>query len=252
MLSAGDLTQLEWVDLCAGELSLDGVEFVLSHFPRLDSDYVAQLKKLCVDRCLTVAALHHDTPFDSSLVDEHVENLARSLDLAFWLGAPLIRFNVGQVDGSPAFAWRECIRGLKSACIVAKQRNIVLAVEPCAGSLVASPAEAKRALKECDSAWLRLAPAATLLATSQRDEWMQALDRTVFAVAPIVQLDTFGADETLDYIGVLELLWQERYQGFLSLEYRGGEEERPAMARAVAWVRGILAKDALRAAPTEV
>ncbi|MBV8163826.1 MAG: hypothetical protein JOZ91_06120, partial [Candidatus Eremiobacteraeota bacterium] len=71
-LAAGRLTHLEWVDLCGRELMLDGVEFVRSHFPRLDTEYVAQLKKLCADRCLTVACLDHDVPFDASDVDRHV------------------------------------------------------------------------------------------------------------------------------------------------------------------------------------
>lgn len=89
MLAAGDLTQLEWVDLCAHELMLDGVEFAGAHFPRVDDDYLAQLKKLCVDRCLTVAAYYHDTPFDSTDADKNIQKLARSIDIASALGAPL-------------------------------------------------------------------------------------------------------------------------------------------------------------------
>src|SRR5580692_11903407 len=54
--AAGGLTQLEWVDLCARELPVDGVDFDARFFPRPDDDYLAQLKKLCADRCLTVAS----------------------------------------------------------------------------------------------------------------------------------------------------------------------------------------------------
>ncbi len=250
MLSAGDLTQLEWVDLCANELGLDGVEFALAHFPRLDSEYVAQLKKLCTDRCLTVAALQHDIAIEAATIDDHVVGLERSLEIAAWLGAPLVRFSLAASLGPQAVEWREAIRGLKTACVRAKQRNVTFALEPRAQSLVSSSSEAKRIMKESDSAWLRLAADASVLASPNRDAWVEALESATIVVAPLGSLDTFGADESIDYIAALTLLWQHRYRGFLTLEYNGAEAERPAVARAVAWLRGILAKDALKAAAT--
>ena len=251
MLASGDLTQLEWVDLCANELMLDGVEFVRSHFPRLDTEYVAQLKKLCADRCLTVASFHHDTPFEASDVDQHVAALTNSLEVAAGLGAPLVRIRIGQGHDTPVFAWRELIRGLSLACIQAKQYNITFALEPSAESLVATPIDVKRAMKETDSAWLGLAATASILGGQARNEWSEALDSSVIAVAPMAQLDTFGADENIDYLAILTFLWQLRYRGFLSLEYYGREDERDAVARAVAWLRSILAKDALKAVATQ-
>ena len=247
MLASGDLTQLEWIDLCANDLMLDGVEFVRSHFPRLDTEYIAQLKKLCADRCLTVASFHHDTPFEASDVDQHTAKLTNSLEVAAGLGAPLIRIRAGQSLESPVLAWRELVRGLSAACIQAKQYNITFALEPRSQSLVATPTEVKRAIKETDSAWLRLAATASMLGGDARDEWSEALNSSVIAVAPMAQLDTFGADESIDYLSILTFLWQRRYRGFLSLEYEGGQGERDAVARAVAWLRGILAKDDLKA-----
>ena len=44
-LAEGALTHLEWLDLCAAELELDGVLLDLAHFPRLDDDYLAQARK---------------------------------------------------------------------------------------------------------------------------------------------------------------------------------------------------------------
>ena len=104
-IAAGGLTQLEWVDLCANELMLDGVEFVRSHFPRLDTEYVAQLKKLCADRCLTVACLQHDLAFDASDADQHVALLTNTLEVAAGLGAPLVRVAAAGLSGSPVSAW---------------------------------------------------------------------------------------------------------------------------------------------------
>jgi hypothetical protein len=246
MLAAGDLTQLEWVDLCANELNLDGVEFAVAHFPRLDPDYIAQLKKLCADRCLTVAALHFDTPVNHQIASEQVAALRAALDIALGLGAPLVRLALGPSSGSPAAQWRELIRMLKEVCVAAKALNITLALRPQGGSPVASPLDAKRVLKECDSAWLRLAPDARVFGAPSREQWDESLASSVLAIAPMALLDTFGADESIDYISALAYLWEHQYRGFLSLEYSGAEAERPAMARAVPWLRGMVAKEALK------
>ena len=56
-IERGDLTQLEFIDLCARELACDGVVLDVRHFPRTDDDYLAQIKKMAADRGLTVAAL---------------------------------------------------------------------------------------------------------------------------------------------------------------------------------------------------
>ena len=53
----GELTQLEFLDLCARELACDGVVLDVRHFPRTDDDYLAQVKKMAADRGLTIAAL---------------------------------------------------------------------------------------------------------------------------------------------------------------------------------------------------
>jgi L-ribulose-5-phosphate 3-epimerase UlaE len=250
MLAANELTQLEWVDLCANELNLDGVEFALTHFPRLDADYVAQVKKLCADRCLTVASLHHDLVVTSDGITRHVTALERSLDLALQLGAPLVRFALHSSQAPQAVEWREMIHGLKTACSKAKQLNVTFALEPTINSPVASPGDARRAIKECDSAWLRLATNARALGASSRDQWAEAIEVSSIAIAPVSSLDTFGADESIDYLAALSMLWQQRFRGFLSLEYSGEEAERPAVARAVSWLRGMVAKDELKAAVT--
>lgn len=250
MLAAGDITHLEWVDLCAHELMLDGVEFAGAHFPRTDDDYLAQLKKLCADRCLTVAGYHHDILFDSTDADTHVQLLTQAIDIALALGAPVLRFECANLNGSPGVAWRELIRGLKAACVHAKLRNVTLALQPRNQTLVATRGDAKRAMKECDSAWLRLALSAHALASDHHEEWTHALEEVTMMSAPTMRLDTFGADETIDYIGVLTHLWQCRYRGFLSVEYHGAEDESAAVRSFVLWLRSMLAKDALKAAAT--
>jgi len=222
-LQSGSLTQLEWVDRCA-ELRFDGIDFAASHFPRTDSDYLAQLKKLCVDRGLTVACVAADVPFGDGNVDLQAALLEEWTDRAVALGAPLLRLSAGAATGTPAIAWRELVRGLKRATVAAKDRNVTLAMEPRDSTLVATPADAKRALKECDSAWLRLAPALSCFGEPASAEWTGLIGEAVIVVS-------HGDDER-----AFPPLRQIGYNGFLSVE-SSGEDEDATLRAAVERVR---------------
>lgn len=213
-LQSGDLTQLEWVDRCAG-LALDGVDLGSAHFPRTDSDYLAQIRKLCVDRGLTVAALTCDDVIGGDAeVDAQASMIETWISRAGELGAPLLRIVCGSSTGSPGVAWRELIRGLKTITREAKAKNVTIALEPRDGSLVASAADCKRAQKECDSAWLRIAlPLDFALHADADGDAM--LDETIIALS-------HGADGDVDALRVLR---HSGYIGFVSIETSGSDHD---------------------------
>jgi sugar phosphate isomerase/epimerase len=223
---SGDLTQLEWIDRCA-ELALDGVDLASAHFPRTDLDYLAQIKKLCVDRGLTVAALAFDGEIGGDTdIDSQADVVAQWIGHASELGAPLVRFSCGSSTGSPGVAWRELIRGLKVATHAAKEKNVTLALEPRAGSLVASPAECKRALKESDSAWIRLAQdVKAALAPSEDADAL--FDEIVLAIAR-------GDDGDGD---TPRALVRRGYIGFITIETPSADEDG-AVTSSLARLRG--------------
>jgi sugar phosphate isomerase/epimerase len=215
-LVGGTLTQLEWIDDCSAQDGLDGVDFAVEHFPRRDDEYLAQMKKLCVDRCLTVAAVNTALPFGAGEIDPQSDEMKAALHVADAIGAPLVRFSCGAGSGSPGIAWRELIRGLKAVSEHAKARNVTLAVQPREGTLVAGEADLKRAFKECDSAWLRLAAPATV-------PWETcAREAVVMTAAPA------GSD-----LGAML-----RFRGFVTLEDETGELDATRLAR---WVTSLYA-----------
>ena len=81
-IESGELTQLEFLDLCARELDCDGVVLDVRHFPRTDSDYLAQIKKMATDWGLTIAALS-----DASLFKAERGRMEQIFDYAVTLGA---------------------------------------------------------------------------------------------------------------------------------------------------------------------
>lgn len=161
-LRSGELTQLEWIDLCAHELSADGIVCDVRHFPRTDTDYLAQVKKMAVDTGLTMAALRHDGFFDADA--EHME---QALEIALALGAPLLS---APMPLETAVSWAEVQTRLGWAASAAKRLNVTIAVRNAPGTYAATTAGMKRVSKEADSAWLRYGPDfASLDAASERE-----------------------------------------------------------------------------------
>jgi hypothetical protein len=206
LLRGGSLTQLEWIDRCA-ELRFDGVEFAASHFPRVDDDYLAQLKKVCVDRGLTPSSVALDLLLGAGDVDAQAGETEHWIARAESLGAPIVRMATAPAEGSPPIAWRELIRAFKRICARAKERNVTVALEAAHSSLVTTPADVKRAFKECDSAWLRLAINGADLSGADAAGWLASFDACVLAVGDDAETApaTAAACAAHGYIGFLSL-----------------------------------------------
>ena len=160
-LRGGDLTQLEWLELCGSELDVNGVVFDAAHFPRTDDQYLAQLAKLATDHGLCAAAVR--TPAHIGSDDESIDaTLARWLDVAFGVRAPLLIVTTADAE-SPILPWQRALRTLKLAAREAKQRNVTIAIANQPGSLCTQASDFKRFAKDVDSAWIRYALVPALL-----------------------------------------------------------------------------------------
>jgi hypothetical protein len=148
-IESGELTQLEFLDLCARE-ACDGVVLDVRHFPRTDDDYLAQVKKMATDRGLSIAALSDRAFFTAS-----AEHVADVLGRALALGAPIVAAPLARETDS---SWTEQLARLGVATSLAKARNVTLALRNAPGTFAATTHDCKRVAKEADSAWLRFGP----------------------------------------------------------------------------------------------
>ncbi|HET7813220.1 MAG TPA: TIM barrel protein [Candidatus Baltobacteraceae bacterium] len=171
---SGDLTQLEWVDLCAHELAADGAVFDVRHFPRTDTDYLAQIKKMAADTGLTVAALSDAAFFSAS--DDRMKN---TFEMALAVGAPLL---CSTLPAETQTSWSEVKERLDEGCSLAKRANVTLAVRNVPQTFAASSHDLKRVAKEADSAWLRFGPDLDRFEAS--DDRDAILARSVIAFFP--------------------------------------------------------------------
>jgi sugar phosphate isomerase/epimerase len=188
-IESGEMTQLEFLDLCARDLACDGVVLDVRHFPRSDDDYLAQLKKMAADRGLAVAALADAGFFSASEAD-----MGTALERAVALGAPLLAGPLGLETGS---SWSDQLERLGTATSLAKRANVTLALRNAAATFAATAHDCKRVSKEADSAWLRfgldplafdaasdpsaLVPNAVLLWSDIGNEALRAIDAEIAA-----------------------------------------------------------------------
>jgi hypothetical protein len=225
-MAAGDLTQLELLDLCAAELGIDGVVLDIAHFPRHDRDYVAQVKKFCADSALTIAAVR----------DEELTFAASdALLIAAGLGAPYVLTRMPETGVDPVARYNESLAVIARAVSEAKTLNVTIAVRNVAGSLAADSFELGRLRKEADSAWLRFALDAAALEPAA-DE--RLLKNVVIAYRGIDTVGPGGEDPQAERV----TRTFARFPGFLCLDYGGSEREREAVSRMISFWRRLLAE----------
>jgi hypothetical protein len=224
LLQTGDLTQLEWLDLCAHELAADGIVVDLRHFPRSDTDYLAQVKKMAVDLGLTMSAVRSDAFFTS---DETA--MERAFEIAQALGAPLL---CAPMPRETEAAWGDTLQRLSTATALAKRCNVTIALRNAAETFAAGTRDMKRVAKEADSAWLRFGP--EIAAFDAASEPASVLDRSVLAWHDIHRGQSAREDARL----------LENFLGFVVLDAGDGCATAAEMENAVRqWRSGIFEDD---------
>ena len=221
----GELTQLEFLDLCARELDCDGVVLDMRHFPRSDDDYLAQVKKMATDRGLTIAGLADSTFF--SATPEHVADV---FGRAVALGAPLVAAPLAQ---EIECSWSDQLARLGIATALAKARNVTLALRNAPATFAASAQDCKRVAKEADSAWLRFGPEPQRLDAASDPRTLQP--NTVLLWSDALESERSAADAIAVFAG---------FRGHLAIDDASGTSTASALAAAVRRWRTALARTA--------
>ncbi|HEY6326096.1 MAG TPA: hypothetical protein VIW73_06230 [Candidatus Cybelea sp.] len=220
-IERGELTQLEFLDLCARELACDGVVLDVRHFPRSDDDYLAQVKKMATDRGLSVAALADPSFFASA-----PERMREVLRCAEALGAPVVAAPLErEVSGS----WSDQLARLGVATSLAKTLNVTLAVRNAPETFAAGTHDLKRVAKEADSAWLRFGPEPETLDAGSDAATLQP--NTVLLWSDVGQSGGSIGDTVAAFAGFL---------GHVALDERSGAADAALAAAALRRWREVL------------
>ncbi len=239
--ATGAMDQVGFVSHVGRALGVAGVEFQDIHFPETRPSYLRTLRRAADDLGLAVIGIGIHNDFgrkDDHLRMSEVVKVKQWVEIAEVLGAPQVRVFAGWPDGPAGERWPTMIAALREAAAFAAQAGIRLALENEAG-FTPSAAEHLRILDEVGSPALAL-----LLDTGNYPAgWpsvLQVAARAAHVHAKFWQVGPEGAEPSMDYPGLLALLRQSDYGGWITFEYEAAEAEATGIPRAFGYLRRVI------------
>ena len=251
---AGKLTQLNWIKLCASKLSLDGIELLDFHFPSTEDSYLKQLKRLIIENGLTISCVSVSNNFGAITErqrNKEVDKVKKWTMIAYKLGAPILRIFAGWPGSAPwnehpiegadkERLWSEMIKCMKECSRYAEDIGVVLAVENHDDKgFIRTSQDIRRLVAEVGSDWVKInIDTAGYLYDPMIVKEVKHL--IVHVHAKFLNIDEKGNDRILNYDKILNDLSEIAYNGFLSIEYEGTEDEFLAVPKVIDFLRGKL------------
>jgi sugar phosphate isomerase/epimerase len=236
----GSMDLLSYIE-SSRELSLDGVDLHGRHFASLDRGYLWQIKRACIERGLSIACV--SIPNNFALAPDalgvEMDKTRRLIDVAAFLGAPLVRVFAGWSDTKDEGTWGRVVSCLRESAVYGESRGVCVALQNHNHDGVA--AVGKDILRMMDD--VGHANLGHVLDTGQYldlyDSMALTAHRAVHVRCKIYQIES-GAEGKLDYSRIVAILREARYNGFLSIVYEGAEDEQIAVRKAVTYLRRFM------------
>ncbi|RLG80979.1 MAG: hypothetical protein DRO40_10370 [Thermoprotei archaeon] len=233
----------------AFELNVDGVE-LNQRFLKLNKDYIRKIKRLVLSYGLDISCLTIANNFCLPRKEERekqVDFVKKWADAALILNAPIIRVNAGwprRLREEEAFNYAvECI---KEVCNYTEDYGLVVAVEN-HGGITSTAEQVLKIIKAVNSEWFKV----NLDVGNFRENLYRNIELlapyTVHVHAKTFQLklkhedtESYWVETRLDYRKIIEILKNAGYNGYLSLEYEGTEDEETAVPKSIQFLRYII------------
>jgi sugar phosphate isomerase/epimerase len=94
----GKIDQKKWIEKCADELGVDGIELLDFHFPSADDTEIKKIKRFIVDKGLTISCVSVSNNFgalDKKKRRKEVEKVKNWIEIAHKYGASILRVFAG-------------------------------------------------------------------------------------------------------------------------------------------------------------
>lgn len=238
------------------DLRLDVVDFHQRAFESTDPAYLGGIKALCLKYGLPigyigVSGLFHGTAGERA---EHVATAKEAVDLAFFLGSPIIRLFCAQIpekNGDGEDTWPGMIAGYQAGADYAATKGIGVGLQnhPSTGD------EMLRIREETDrenfnfimdtGQWVGSPGSAPRGETDPNMDFYGFMEQTIphaMYIRTKFYKNESGTEEWLDYDRIADIIKGVNYNGCISIVYEGEHEDRVEQVRlAVAQLRKLLA-----------
>ena len=239
----------------ASSYGIEGVDILHHQMDSEEKNYLQLLKKEAFIHGIDLISLsiHQDFVFpDKETRQKHIEHTKKCIELAYEMGIPCIRLNSGRwgtikdftslmnargiepiLEGyteDDGFKW--CIDSIHQCLPKAEECGVLLALENHWG-LSSTPEGMLRIYREINSPWLQLLMDTGNFLEEPYDKLEMIAPHTAFVQAKTY----FGGGEwytlDLDYERIARILHQQKYHGYISLEFEGKESPESAVPKSL-------------------
>ena len=243
---ANVMDQMRFLERCATDLKVRGVELQDIHFPQTRPAYLQTIHRTARDLNLAIigVGVHNDFGrVDPTIRQSEMVKVKQWVEVAEQLGAPLVRVFAGYPEGGPAqrgARWAAMIDCLREVAAYAGHAGVRLGLENHNhGAFTPTASEYLRVLEEVKSPYL-----VPLLDTGNYTDGWSSLERTL-GIAAHVHAKFWkpaadGSDERVDYARIIPGLRAAGYDGWVSFEYEAEEPEATGIPRTLAYLKRML------------
>jgi hypothetical protein len=237
------------------DLKLDVVDFHQRAFESTDPAYLGGIKALCLKYGLPigyigVSGLFHGTSTERA---EHAKTAKEAVDLAAFLGSPIIRLfcsTIPKKNGDGEETWPAMIAGYQDVADYAASKGIAVGLQnhPSTGDeMLQIRAETDRENFNFimdTGQWVGSPGSAPRGETDPNIDFYKFMVQTIeyaMYIRTKFYKNESGTEEWLDYARIAKIIKHVNYNGCISIVYEGEHEDRVEQVRlAVAQLRSLL------------
>ena len=244
-IDAGQLTLVDWFQLCAQDLGLKAVELEDKHIGAPTPEHLAELREAADRHKLEIVNIAFMNDFgvaDDVLRQEELLRTVAWMDISKQLRTRFLRTFAGWPEGDRAVRWPPMIAALRAACGEAELLGVQLVMENHNHrGFVQTGSDVLAIMEAVGSPALGL-----LLDTGNYLDGLASIERTARLAwhvhAKFTQVLDDGRDARVDQDAAVAALRTVGYKGYVSVEYEGDEPSMTAVPRALAYLRGLVHK----------
>ena len=241
-LEAGTMTMEDFI-LKAVDLEIEGVDITTYWLKSTEPAYLASLRHLASKHAIPFSGAAIRTDMcqpDPAKRAQELERIKTWVDATETLGASHLRVFGGEVPpgatASQAIAW--VVETLKRACDNAARKGITLGIES-HGGITSKAANILEILRRVDSPY---AGCNLDISHFSEDPYAQAEALVPYTTHTHIHESYGKPPQPLDLERLWQILAQGGYQGFMSVEYEGGEDATIGVPKLVEKVKALCKK----------